>query len=180
MCGNTPCHISPAECKKSRERIVAGKYFVGENRENMKRVTTGYHYHGPAQLDLPKSEDLLYRKVNKSLSADNCAICKHVFMGSPQLDMTGPQLRLITKEAIPEYIVSPCGHAFHEACLYSYLTEPSELNFTDCDKCEVIRAYVRVKGWNALVVEVAIYRLEKVMAGGLAVEAQVKGKSGAQ
>jgi len=70
------------------------------------------------------------------------------------------------KEA-PEYVVSACGHGFHKACLYSYLTEPSELNFTTCDKCELVRAYVRMQEWDALVVEVAMDRLKKVALGEL-------------
>lgn len=62
----------------------------------------------------------------------------------------------------PEYVVTACGHAFHTTCLYSYLTEPSEMNFTKCGKCEAVRAWVMVVQWNALEVGVAMDRIRHV------------------
>ena len=180
MCGRSICSLDPYECKRSRRRIRAGQVFGGEESDDYnlaKRLAMKhqgelsenyYLYHGPVKLELPEPKDQLYQKLINQFSFKTCIICNRVLTAHSKVNTSGFGPKVVTNQAVPEYAVASCGDAFHKACLYSYLTELSEQNFITCDKCEILRAYVRIQGWNALHIEVAMDRVKEVRLGDLA------------
>jgi hypothetical protein len=150
------------------KRVEAGKTYCGEYHKDFNM----HKQYGadpaeqdndcPAQIALPDSDNPLSRKLTKHIiSKEPCTICKRADIYHSKIDMSMDQPRIILRQSWPSYVVSACGHAFHEACLFSYLTEPSEQCFSKCTKCEVIRASVHIKGLNALTVAEAMDRIER-------------------
>lgn len=79
-------------------------------------------------IKLPsRAHDLLYQKVTEiGFGAKPCRICNECVTTHPKFDLSGPEVKVkegpITSTAM---MVDGCGDVFHEAYLYSYLSEPS-------------------------------------------------------
>jgi hypothetical protein len=172
MCGETKCLFSD-ECARSKKRVEAGKTYCGENHKDwnilkqyaMPSELRAHDDNCAAQIALLDSDNPLSQKVTDHIISKNpCTICKRADIYHSKMDMSMDQPRIILKQSWPAYVASSCDHAFHEACLFSYLTEPSEQCFSKCNKCGVILASVHIKGFNALTVAEAMDRIERRMA----------------
>lgn len=157
-------YASEAEWRSSAARVQAGQVFKGED---LYTYNSGRHFrrHRMAESSscyeprksstIPPSENLLLQKFTKKWVSIPCTICHLVFMPHMKIDMSGEVPWVNRIQAVPRYVMSD-GHAFHEACLFSYLTEPSEQNFVTCDKCEIVKAWVAVHHLSSLDVEAAM------------------------
>lgn len=110
---------------------------------------------------IPKSENLLLQKLSRRFVSVPCIICNRVFTTHTAVDMSRGRPRLARPESVPEFVMDD-GHAFHEACLFSYLTEPWEQNFIVCNKCEIVKAFVSVQKWDSVDIEQVMDRVPNV------------------
>ena len=110
---------------------------------------------------LPKSENLQLQKLSRRFVSVPCIICNRVFTNHTAADMSRGRPRLVQPESVPEFAMDD-EHAFHKACLFSYLTEPSEQNFVDCNKCKIVKVWVHGQEWNSVDVEQVMDRIPQV------------------
>jgi hypothetical protein len=162
---NNVCRIDVYECYCSAQRLLTGQVYEHADDEcsfRDKRYHNNAVEFGFVPIKLPpRADDLLYQKVTDiGLGAKTCRICNKCVTTHPKVSLLGAEATvqegLITSVA---FMVDGCGDVFHEACLYSYLSEPSALNFVPCSQCEVVKAYVWVQGWNAQEIEAAMERV---------------------
>lgn len=178
MCNlNSICWLSPEECQRSTARIVKGQFYPGEDHGNyqltksdapgsssnvslkksFERLTLSDEPVPRENTSLPKPRyELLSDKVSKQLGRKRCIVCNNFAGQQITLKTHGNAMTMNRLAEPPKYVAKACGHCFHEACLYSFLTEPHHLHFVKCTKCEFLQDLVRLQRWDALEVEVAM------------------------
>jgi len=161
MCGRLKCSVSLDECARSRARVIARQvYWQGEDSTNYLVTDFKSPRKSPLRDTFELTEfklgDMLVQKVAKQSSSQACAVCRLRSPKHARVDLAGTWPRIVLDMSATSFVVTACGHAFHSAWLYSYLLEPSEQSFAECNKCEIIRALVSINGCSAPEVEAAM------------------------
>jgi hypothetical protein len=160
---------SREEFERSTARLAAGQSFEGEDHASFHANRLATH-NPPQAIPLPDNIlpqpqiDLIYRYLTKKTSLKECIICQRTVyfaeMKNRALKNGGKALTFMNRN--PGYTMqSDCAHVFHDQCLFSYLSEPSENldNVLDCPTCSDLRRFARHMEWNAVQVELAMERV---------------------
>jgi hypothetical protein len=116
------------EQMQSQLRLEAAgryRYYVGKNKPPCQSTTTN------TPRTAPKS---LSSHLTGAISVKNpCAICALELMYHRTADMD-------VNSRWPEYVMRECGHSFHAACLFAFLSEKAKT--VECETCAGVQAFV--------------------------------------
>ena len=117
------------EHKQSQLRSQAGRYYTGINNPNSVACESSITYGPPPS---PLLARLLFCHIAGAISLDTpCAICNLDLMHHRTAHMD-------VVSTWPEYVMRDCGHMFHTACLFAFLSEKTKA--VECEKCAGIQA----------------------------------------
>ncbi|KAH8728929.1 hypothetical protein GQ44DRAFT_768801 [Phaeosphaeriaceae sp. PMI808] len=173
---DSTCTINQEECHKSYARFHRGAYFPGEDRHNFREMEEHMRFIEASKSEEQKeaepeepgknrpttkwSYDLLAFNMIKQSEWKKCIICNNVEARQLKVHYLEHHRALGYVGTPAQYKVKACSDYFHEACLYSFITEASELNFITCRKCECLRIAVKLLEWNILEIGVAMDRIK--------------------
>jgi hypothetical protein len=163
MCPRLNCGLKCVQdldkCARSVERVKAGQVYYGEYHGNWRHADSPNdksRLRDSFELKERELGAMLAQKVTRQSSRQPCAICHCDSRSYPRVDLPGVRPGVVIDMSAIAYVVTACRYALHAACLYLYLLEPSEQNFTECNKCEILRGFVSIRECSALDVDGAM------------------------